>query len=168
MITTKKLLKLLLKAEKQGLLNADLFYPVFDKPGAISIALHIDIDNSFYLGNIIEQDKARVLSEHQSYQHKQDHETNQQNKPKNKANRCTYLMIDKRNGLYKIGKSKHPEQRERTLQSEVPQIELIDFCAEGIVSESELHKCFQSKRVRGEWFRLDANDILTIKNLMQS
>ena len=36
-----------------------------------------------------------------------------------------YLMLDNRNGYIKIGYSKTPEKREKTLQSEVPDITLL-------------------------------------------
>jgi hypothetical protein len=74
-----------------------------------------------------------------------------------------YLMIDKNTGLYKIGRSNKPYCREKTLQSEKPTIELL-FFYNGISSdENIIHKIFSEKRVRGEWFNLNANDILTFK-----
>ena len=76
-------------------------------------------------------------------------------------------MHDTSNGYYKIGISNQPEYRERTLQSEKPTIEKI--CAKAYPNrtiagaiESALHKAYDSKRLRGEWFSLDANDITAI------
>ena len=78
-----------------------------------------------------------------------------------------YLMYDSSNGYYKIGISNQPEYRERTLQSEKPTIEKI--CAKSYPNrtiasaiESALHKAYDSKRLRGEWFALDANDVSAI------
>lgn len=78
-----------------------------------------------------------------------------------------YLMQDTSNGYYKIGISNQPEYRERTLQSEKPTIEKI--CAKAFPNrtiagaiESALHKAYESKRLRGEWFALDANDVIAI------
>lgn len=78
-----------------------------------------------------------------------------------------YLMLDVSNGYYKIGISNRPEYREKTLQSEKPTIEMI--CAKkypnrSVASaiESALHKAYESKRLRGEWFTLDANDVNAI------
>lgn len=78
-----------------------------------------------------------------------------------------YLMYDSSNGYYKIGISIQPEYRERTLQSEKPTIEKI--CAKSYPNrtiasaiESALHKAYDSKRLRGEWFALDANDVSAI------
>lgn len=74
-----------------------------------------------------------------------------------------YLMQDTTNNFYKIGCSKQPRYREKTLQSEKPTIELL-FCFEGSrKDEKYLHECFKEKRIRGEWFRLDDNDILYFK-----
>lgn len=79
-----------------------------------------------------------------------------------------YLMLDETNGYHKIGISNHPEYRERTLQSEKSTITLL--CAKEyptrIVAEAiepALHKAYADKRVRGEWFVLDAIDIEHLK-----
>lgn len=78
-----------------------------------------------------------------------------------------YLMYDTSNGYFKIGISNDPEYRERTLQSEKPTIEKIcakEFPNRIIASaiESALHKAYESKRLRGEWFALDASDVNAI------
>ncbi len=66
-----------------------------------------------------------------------------------------YLMKDKQNGLYKIGKSVNPKYREKTLRSEKPDIKMIFSTEERrSFSESTLHVCFREYRVRGEWFKL--------------
>lgn len=79
-----------------------------------------------------------------------------------------YLMVDTANGYHKIGISNRPEYRERTLQSEKPTIEKV--CAKQYPSriiaeaiEAALHKAFDSKRIRGEWFDLTERDIEDIK-----
>ncbi|GGG46599.1 GIY-YIG nuclease family protein [Bizionia arctica] len=75
-----------------------------------------------------------------------------------------YLMHDTRNDYYKIGISNNPEYREKTLQSEKPTIEMIASkkfpirkIAESI--EKALHDTYSEKRLRGEWFELDAKDV---------
>jgi hypothetical protein len=72
----------------------------------------------------------------------------------------TYVMLDANTGYYKIGRSKSILEREKALQSEKPTIELV-FSIEKNV-ESELHKKFASKRVRGEWFALTSDDLKSI------
>ena len=87
---------------------------------------------------------------------------------KSKEESCfVYLMKDETNGYYKIGISNRPEYRERTLQSEKPTIALLcakefptRIIAEAI--ESALHKAYEDKRLRGEWFALDEKDVLDI------
>ena len=76
-----------------------------------------------------------------------------------------YLMIDNRNGLHKIGKSKDPKYREKTLQSEVPSVELVFKCNGYTELEYKLHEKFADKRVRGEWFNLDSKDIIELKKI---
>ena len=78
-----------------------------------------------------------------------------------------YLMKDESNGYHKIGISNKPEYRERTLQSEKPTIVLLcakEFATRIIAEaiESALHKAFEDKRLRGEWFALDEKDVLDI------
>jgi hypothetical protein len=64
----------------------------------------------------------------------------------------TYLIKNKRNGLYKIGKTKNIKHREKTLQSEEPEISVIKTFDSDI--ESILHDKYSDYRVRGEWFKL--------------
>jgi hypothetical protein len=78
-----------------------------------------------------------------------------------------YLMVDTSNGYFKIGTSNDPEYREHTLQSEKPTIEKLcakEYPNRTIASaiESALHKAYESKRLRGEWFVLDADDVNAI------
>lgn len=76
---------------------------------------------------------------------------------KNEIHQKTYLMLDSNTNLYKIGKSKDPKFREKTLQSEKPTISLFAVCEKDI--ESELHNKFSDKRIRGEWFDLNKDDV---------
>lgn len=64
-------------------------------------------------------------------------------------------MIDRRSGFYKIGESRKPEYRERTLQADTPLVDLIQAWAGSAKDERNLHRMFAEKRLRGEWFRLD-------------
>lgn len=77
-----------------------------------------------------------------------------------------YLMLNKRNDYIKIGKSKRPSFREKTLQADEPDIELITFWKAPSTIEKELHKRFEVKRQRGEWFALNFNDLKQIKEIM--
>lgn len=83
-----------------------------------------------------------------------------------------YLMLDSTNGYYKIGMSNNPEYREKTLLGEKPTISLLAYrkypsriIASSI--ENALHNAFSSKRVRGEWFRLDDYDVWQIKEVLK-
>lgn len=82
-----------------------------------------------------------------------------------------YLMYDESNGYYKIGISNNPEYREHTLQSEKPTIVLVQakqFPIRSIAEafEAALHKTYEGKRLRGEWFKLDTEDANNIKNAL--
>lgn len=70
-----------------------------------------------------------------------------------------YLMRDDHTQYIKIGRSKNPTARERTLQAESPSIALISCWASDTAEEKILHKMFAHKRKRGEWFALDDDDV---------
>lgn len=72
----------------------------------------------------------------------------------------TYIMYDNTLDLYKIGKSIDVLSRERTLMAAKPSIKCVLFCERNI--ESFLHKHFKSNRVRGEWFKLSPEDVLSL------
>ncbi len=96
------------------------------------------------------------------------------NEEANVSQEChVYLMIDYSNNYHKIGIANNPDFREKTLQSEKPTIELIaakKFINRKIASsfEKALHTAYSKKRIRGEWFRLDAVEINEIKITLQS
>lgn len=68
-------------------------------------------------------------------------------------NSKTYIIKDNSNNTYKIGKSKNPLKREKTLQSEKPNLKLIKIFENNI--EKELHELYKDCRLRGEWFKLN-------------
>lgn len=74
-----------------------------------------------------------------------------------------YLMIDHNTGYFKIGRSLAPYDRERTLQSEKPTIEMILKWEGGPKEEAKWHRRFSKKRIRGEWFDLNEFDVKEIK-----
>lgn len=79
--------------------------------------------------------------------------------PKQKSPVFVYLMHNRRNNYYKIGKSNNPNYREKTLQAEDPDVVLLKQWPGGDDLEKELHKMFKGCRVRGEWFSLTLDDI---------
>lgn len=77
-----------------------------------------------------------------------------------------YLMVNKETGLIKIGTSKRPGYREKTLHSQEPQIHIVALWCCNKKIEKELHKKFEKKKVRGEWFRLSFHDLKEIEDYM--
>lgn len=78
-----------------------------------------------------------------------------------------YLMLNKKTGNIKIGRSKKPKYREKTLQAEEPEIQLIAAWIAPKDIENKLHRKFYEKRIRGEWFKLSFNDLRYIKEVMK-
>lgn len=85
-----------------------------------------------------------------------------------------YLMYDKKADKIKIGettKKLHIRKKgvaEPTLRAEDPLIELIVVWKAAKKLEKDLHKRYQSKRGRGEWFDLRITDLEEINYLTQS
>jgi len=65
----------------------------------------------------------------------------------------TYILKDNKTGYYKIGRSANPKHREKTLQAENPNYNLIKVFDNNI--EKELHHKYSRQRLRGEWFNLN-------------
>ena len=78
-----------------------------------------------------------------------------------------YLMFNPRNGYTKIGRSIKPKAREKTLQGEDPETEIIALWNSPKSTEKDLHNKFSEKRIRGEWFDLGISDLLEIKEKMK-
>ena len=76
----------------------------------------------------------------------------------------TYLIFD--GILYKIGKSINPEQRLKQIKTSNPNAKLI--CYGNAVTEKYMHDRFYRSRIKGEWFKLNdeqlRNAIRLIKN----
>jgi T5orf172 domain len=87
---------------------------------------------------------------------------------KSRFDSYVYLMEDSRNGMFKIGRSKTPGKRERTLQSEVPGVCLRIAVPADEEHEQWLHKHFSGKSVRGEWFSLSPDDVVWIVAYLRS
>jgi hypothetical protein len=79
-----------------------------------------------------------------------------------------YLMLNKQNRYHKIGRSIKPEHREKTLQGQEPDVELIEKWIASAEVEKILHRKYKDKRKRGEWFDLVDTDIIEIKLFMQT
>jgi len=77
-----------------------------------------------------------------------------------------YLMLNNDTSLIKIGYSKTPNYRERTLHSQEPSIHLIACWETEKIKEKELHKKYNAKKIRGEWFRLTLSDLKEIEEYM--
>jgi hypothetical protein len=70
-----------------------------------------------------------------------------------------YLMKNMANGYYKIGQSRSPFVRERTLQAQEPDVRLLASVETRSAFERKLHQRYAHQRVRGEWFALEYGDL---------
>lgn len=77
-----------------------------------------------------------------------------------------YLVRCNASGYYKIGISKDVNSRFSSLRTGNPNLELI-WHYSGFTSDEEfLHELFEDRRVSGEWFVLDNDDIVIMKNYL--
>lgn len=77
-------------------------------------------------------------------------------------------LIQSPQGAYKIGKTRNPESRFQTFGLTLPfEIEYVCVIKTNLMSnlEKELHERFAHKRLRGEWFQLEPNDVSYIMSL---
>lgn len=77
----------------------------------------------------------------------------------------TYIIYDKHRKLHKIGRTVEIDRRMKAVKNVVPDIELICVCNNDL--EILLHNCFKEKRINGEWFDLNENDIEDIKRVFK-
>lgn len=77
-----------------------------------------------------------------------------------------YLMVNSDTGYVKIGTSKNPRYREKTLHSQEPKVDMIALWKCDKKVEKELHEKYKEKRVRGEWFDLKLYDLKEIEEYM--
>lgn len=76
-----------------------------------------------------------------------------------------YLIFNQKNGYFKIGRSKNPLKREKTLQAEEPEIALLKIWDANPSFEKGLHKKYANFRKRGEWFELTFRELYILKDL---
>ena len=73
-----------------------------------------------------------------------------------------------RSGAHKIGHSRNPENRIKTFNVKLPfEVEFIKVIKVRDMKgmERKLHKYFENKRINGEWFNLDPEDVEYIKSI---
>ena len=144
-------------------LDSDFIYqgnrpnPFLRKNELIELTEMIQNCISFYELNNITDDK--IYSLNLAETEKQMNQFNSKKSEKNTKKTKIYIMVDLSNNYTKIGRSINPVIREKTLQSEKPEIKLIKYYDGCMQDEIDLHKKFESKRIRGEWFNLTKEDI---------
>jgi hypothetical protein len=77
----------------------------------------------------------------------------------NESEETFVYLMSHANGLTKIGFSKNPKAREKTLQAEDPRLEIVLIVPACKETENRLHEIFKSVRKRGEWFELQPHHI---------
>ena len=82
-----------------------------------------------------------------------------------------YVYLTKSDFGYKIGRTTRPDQRPLIVAGNMPiQLEVIVVVEveNSRESEKQLHSRFEDKRLRGEWFSLDAADVEVVKGFPES
>lgn len=75
----------------------------------------------------------------------------------------TYLIYDKGNNLYKIGRTKNPKQRLKTIHTSNPNAEYVFWFKKDY--EKELHKQYVNSKERLEWFNLEEHHLESLISL---
>jgi len=76
-----------------------------------------------------------------------------------KGQKYVYLMFNPDTNRFKIGRSKYPYFREKTLQSAEPKTCVLKFWDAPKEIETKLHRKYCASRRRGEWFSLNFREI---------
>jgi hypothetical protein len=82
--------------------------------------------------------------------------------------RSGYVYVIKSPYGVKIGCSIEPEKRAKAIDASVPfntSIVAIIPCEDMYLVENRLHREFKPKRIKGEWFSLNENDLAEIDNI---
>ncbi len=85
-----------------------------------------------------------------------------------KGNAGHVYLLRSSTGYYKIGRTKYPHDRLATFSVKLPfevEYEHVILCSDMYKLERDLHNKFADKRVNGEWFELNADDVAYIKSL---
>ena len=75
-------------------------------------------------------------------------------------------VLKSESGTYKIGRTKNPDDRLRTFSVKLPfavEYEALIYSSDMIALERDLHLRFADKRVNGEWFTLNEQDMDEIR-----
>jgi hypothetical protein len=80
---------------------------------------------------------------------------------KNDGGYCYIMKNDLFPGIYKLGKSKHPSYRQKTLLHDAPSISLFKVVETENMSklEKEMHLLYENERLNGEWFKLTEEQV---------
>lgn len=79
-----------------------------------------------------------------------------------------YIYVFRWGNFYKIGRSKHPQARVRSINKSLPfQGQLIHLIKTNDMAQAEIkiHKKFSEKRQEGEWFLLSDTDVKHLQEL---
>ena len=82
-----------------------------------------------------------------------------------------FVYVVKCAGYYKIGATRNATQRIARFETSYPHdltVHRVAHVSNMSLVESSLHTRFAAKRVKGEWFELDSNDLRVIARLLPS
>ena len=76
------------------------------------------------------------------------------------SDKYVYVIKNLATGAYKVGISKDPEQRLKSLQvGNDGELSLVGYKQGTFQDETSAHKRLADKNIRSEWFRLDGDDV---------
>lgn len=154
---------------------------------ATFIKLHESLPKELVQGDFAGLEKARVnlkeqnkdleiqleKSKQKDFEYEKSHRWAAVKKAKNKRlgsntkvkkKNSLYLMKNNRDGRYKIGISENPKHREKTLQSQEPDVVLVGGWDKLAGHERAWHDYFSEWRQRGEWFDLEQAQVRFMVN----
>lgn len=144
--------------------RAQFFYPVFPDSSMLS---HEEID--VYISLLEEaKTKATDLEVEEINNNRQEERINElnshqkRNNPALKKKKGFVYLMRSENDKYKIGYSKDPKKRLKSLQNDTPfALECLRVIQTDDMTklERDMHKHYKDRRIVGEWFSLNDEDV---------
>lgn len=137
--------------------NASSTHVIFECEGKYNVERSVFFKTPFVLGRL-----AKITNQRNAEEETRRAAKDLELLRKSNFRTFVYIMEDLRNGYFKIGHSKTPGKRERTLQSEIPTVTLRFSIPGEEEHEKHLHSQFAHRNQRGEWFSLTAEELLAV------
>ena len=145
----------------------DIYYPTnypgfaFTKEETREIITKLETYFEIVTEEEIETFNTSLIARHEKAKEEHQKEYKRSEMPKAKSKSGYVYLISDNQGYYKIGMSKDPEQRLKQLTISCQELNIIHKIKTNDMKrlEREMQRKYKGKRVKGEWFELDKEEV---------